>query len=164
MLASHSSDALSVPPLGQVEPAEPEPPPAHSLGRVGEDDMGRSGKLARPCWLGAGGEALVVRNWWRGWWLALPRLFFFDQVCDQLCTVLSTFLVDFVSKTGPKRAKKPKEIEKTIFLRKKRKKTKKGAQKSESPSCLGGHFGTQNSQKMQKKHIKKTCKKRHPPK
>ena len=100
---------------GRIEPAEPEPPPAHSLGRVGEDDMGRSGKLARPCWLGAGGEALVVRNWWRGWWLALPRLFFFDQVCDQLCTVLSTFLVDFVSKTGPKRAKKPKEIEKTFF-------------------------------------------------
>ena len=110
-----------------IEPAGPEPPPAHSLGRVGEDDMGRSGKLARPCWLGAGGEALVVRNWWRGWWLGLPRLFFFDQVCDQLCTVLSTFLVDFVSKTGPKRAKKTKEIEKTIFLRKKRKKTKKGA-------------------------------------
>lgn len=104
---------------GRIEPAGPEPPPAHSLGRVGEDDMGRSGKLARPCWLGAGGEALVVRNWWRGWWLGLPRLFFFDQVCDQLCTVLSTFLVDFVSKTGPKRAKKPKEIEKTIFLRKK---------------------------------------------
>ena len=51
---------------GRIEPAEPEPPPAHSLGRVGEDDMGRSGKLARPCWLGAGGEALVVRNWWRG--------------------------------------------------------------------------------------------------
>ena len=111
----------------RIEPAEPEPPPAHSLGRVGEDDMGRSGKLARPCWLGAGGEALVVRNWWRGWWLGLPRLFFFDQVCDQLCTVLSTFLVDFVSKTGPKRAKKTKEIAKTIFLRKKRKKTKKGA-------------------------------------
>ena len=86
-----------------------EPPPAHSLGRVGEDDMGRSGKLARPCWLGAGGEALVVRNWWRGWWLGLPRLFFFDQVCDQLCTVLSTFLVDFVSKTGPKQAKNAKE-------------------------------------------------------
>ena len=61
---------------GRIEPAEPEPPPAHSLGRVGEDDMGRSGKLARPCWLGAGGEALVVRNWWRGWWLGLPWLFF----------------------------------------------------------------------------------------
>ena len=45
MLASHSSDALSVPPLGQVEPAGPEPPPAHSLGKVGEDDMGRSGQL-----------------------------------------------------------------------------------------------------------------------
>ena len=46
---------------GRIEPAEPEPPPAHSLGRVGEDDMGRSGKLARPCWLGAGGEELVAR-------------------------------------------------------------------------------------------------------
>ena len=86
----------------EIEPAEPEPPPAHSLGRVGEDDMGRSGKLARPCWLGAGGEALVVRNWWRGWWLALPRLFFFDQVCDQLCTVLLTFLVDFGVQNWPK--------------------------------------------------------------
>ena len=43
-----------------IEPAEPEPPPAHSLGWVGEDDMGRSVKLVRPCWLGAGGEELVV--------------------------------------------------------------------------------------------------------
>ena len=114
---------------GRIEPAEPEPPPAHSIGRVGEDAMGRSGQFIQPCWLGAGGVALVVRNWWRGWWLALPRLFFFDQVCDQLCTVLSTFLVDFVSKTGPKQAKNAKEIGKSIFFekKKKQKKTKKGA-------------------------------------
>ena len=26
---------------GRIEPAEPEPPPAHSFGRVGEDVMGR---------------------------------------------------------------------------------------------------------------------------
>ena len=40
-----------------------EPPPAHSIGRVGEDDMGRSGQFVKPCWLVAGGVALVVRNW-----------------------------------------------------------------------------------------------------
>ena len=51
---------------GRIEPAEPEPPPAHSIGRVGEDAMGRSGQFVQPCWLGAGGVALVVRNWWRG--------------------------------------------------------------------------------------------------
>ena len=56
---------------GRIEPAEPEPPPAHSIGRVGEDAMGRSGQFVQPCWLGAGGVALVVRNWWRGWWLGL---------------------------------------------------------------------------------------------
>ena len=50
---------------GRIEPAEPEPPPAHSLGRVGEDVMGRSGQLVRLCWLDAGdvagGEELVAR-------------------------------------------------------------------------------------------------------
>ena len=56
---------------GRIEPAEPEPPPAHSIGRVGEDVMGRSGQIVKPCWLAAGGVALVVRNWWRGWWLGL---------------------------------------------------------------------------------------------
>ena len=55
----------------RIEPAEPEPPPAHSIGRVGEDAMGWPGQLVQPCWLGAGGVALVVRNWWRGWWLGL---------------------------------------------------------------------------------------------
>ena len=30
---------------GRIEPAGPEPPPAHSLGRVGEDAMGRSGQV-----------------------------------------------------------------------------------------------------------------------
>ena len=52
---------------GRIEPAEPEPPPAHSIGRVGEDAMGRSGQFVQPCWLGAVGVALVVRSWWRGW-------------------------------------------------------------------------------------------------
>ena len=127
-------------PTGMTEPAEPEPPPAHSLGRVGEDDMGRSGQLVRPCWLGAGGEALVVRNWWRGWWLGLPRLLFFDQVCDQLCTVLSTFLVDFASKTVQKSNKKLKS---TFF----KKKVAKWIEKCENTFCLGGHFGTQNRPK-----------------
>ena len=47
---------------GRIEPAEPEPPPAHSIGRVGEDAMGRSGQIVKPCWLAAGGVALVVRN------------------------------------------------------------------------------------------------------
>ena len=28
---------------GRIEPAEPEPPPAHSIGRVGEDTMSRGG-------------------------------------------------------------------------------------------------------------------------
>ena len=52
-----------------IEPAEPEPPPAHSLGRVDEDVMGRSGQLVRSRSLDvgdvaggvAGGEDLVVR-------------------------------------------------------------------------------------------------------
>ena len=89
MLASHSSDALSVPPLGQVEPAEPEPPPAHSLGRVDEDVMGRSGQLVRPRSLDAGGVA-GGRNWWRGWWLRFFLSFF------------STFLVALDKKNQPK--------------------------------------------------------------
>ena len=42
---------------GRIEPAEPEPPPAHSLGRVDEDVMGRSGQLVRPRSLDAGGVA-----------------------------------------------------------------------------------------------------------
>ena len=63
---------------GRIEPAEPEPPPAHSIGRVGEDAMGRSGQIVKPCWLVAGGVALVVRNWWRGWWLGLFFRCFFD--------------------------------------------------------------------------------------
>ena len=50
---------------GRIEPAEPEPPPAHSLGRAGEAAMGRLGELVRPCWLDAGGvaggEELVAR-------------------------------------------------------------------------------------------------------
>ena len=60
-LARHGPGELG----GRIEPAEPEPPPAHSIGRVGEDVMGRSGQLVRPCWLDAGGvaggEQLVAR-------------------------------------------------------------------------------------------------------
>ena len=41
----------------RIEPAEPEPPPAHSLGRVDEDVMGRSGQLVRPRSLDTGGVA-----------------------------------------------------------------------------------------------------------
>ena len=55
----------------RIEPAEPEPPPAHSIGKVGEDAMGGSGQFVKPGWLGAGGVALVGRNWWRGWWSGL---------------------------------------------------------------------------------------------
>ena len=46
---------------GRIEPAEPEPPPAHSIGRVGEDTMGRAGQFVRPCWLG-----VLVSRWWCG--------------------------------------------------------------------------------------------------
>ena len=50
---------------GWIEPEEPGPPPAHSLGRVDEDVMGRSGQLVRPRSLDAGGvaggEELVAR-------------------------------------------------------------------------------------------------------
>ena len=46
---------------GRIEPAEPEPPPAHSIGRVGEDAMGRGGQFVKPCWLG-----VLVRRWWCG--------------------------------------------------------------------------------------------------
>ena len=60
----------------QIEPAEPEPPPAHSLGRVDEDVMGRSGQLVRPRSLDAGGVA-GGRNWWRGWWLRFFFIVFF---------------------------------------------------------------------------------------
>ena len=63
---------------GRIEPAEPEPPPAHSIGKVGEDTMCRSGQFVKPGWLGAGGVALVARNWWRGWWLGLLFHCFFD--------------------------------------------------------------------------------------
>ncbi len=68
---------------GRIEPAEPGPPPAHSLGKVGEDAMGRLGQLVRPCWLDAGGVAggeelvarlvvrlvfsLFFRHFWTSW-------------------------------------------------------------------------------------------------
>ena len=32
---------------GQIEAAEPEPPPAHSVGRVAEDAIGRSGEFVK---------------------------------------------------------------------------------------------------------------------
>ena len=46
----------------RIEPAGPGPPPAHFIGRVGDDAMGRSGEFVRPCWLGAGGEEMVARH------------------------------------------------------------------------------------------------------
>ena len=55
--ARHGPDELG----GRIEPAEPEPPPAHSIGWVGEDTMGRAGQFVRPCWLG-----VSVRHWWCG--------------------------------------------------------------------------------------------------
>ena len=67
---------------GRIEPAEPEPPPAHSLGRVDEDVMGRSGQLVRPRSLDAGGVA-GGRNWWRGWWLRFFFIVFF-YIFDRL--------------------------------------------------------------------------------
>ena len=70
--ARHGPDELG----GRIEPAEPEPPPAHPIGRVGEDAMGRPGQFVKPCWLGAGGVVLAVRDWWQGWWLGLRFVFF----------------------------------------------------------------------------------------
>ena len=100
---------------GRIEPAEPEPPPAHSIGRVGEDVMGRSGQLVRPCWLDAGGvaggEQLVARLVVR-----LVRASFFGQMCTHLYIVFSTFLVDFVFQMTPNPQKMGGD-------RKKRKKT-----------------------------------------
>ena len=60
---------------GGIEPAEPEPPPAHSLGRVGEDAMGRSGQ-----------------------WVFV----FFSRYAINFVPFFLTFLFDFVSETGQK--------------------------------------------------------------
>ena len=79
----------STPPLilrmgGRIEPAEPEPLPAHSLGRVDEDVMGRSGQLIRSRLLDAGGvaggEELVARLVVR----LVLKLFFFSQFLEVL--------------------------------------------------------------------------------
>ena len=110
---------------GRIEPAEPEPPPAHSLGRVGEDDMGRSGKLARPCWLGAGGEALVVRNRWRGWWLGLPRSFFLIRCAINFVPFCRHCWSILCPKLAQNRQKMQKKLEKHVFEEKNQKMTKK---------------------------------------
>ena len=55
---------------GRIEPAEPETPPAHSLGKV--------------LWRGTGGEGggktcfFIAFFIWRGWWLDLFFHRFFD--------------------------------------------------------------------------------------
>ena len=65
-LARHGPDELG----GRIEPAEPETPPAHSLGKV--------------LWRGTGGEGggktcfFIAFFIWRGWWLDLFFHRFFD--------------------------------------------------------------------------------------
>ena len=93
-----------------IEPAEAEPPPAHSIGMVGEDVMGRPRQFVKPCWLAAGGMALVVRSWWQGW---RSGLFF-------RCFLI--FLVTLAMKNHPKSRKAPKR-------RKNSKNTKKTTKK-----------------------------------
>ena len=89
--------------------------------RVGEDVIGRSGQLVRPCWLDAGGvaggEQLVARLVVR-----LVRASLFGQMCTHFCIVFSTVLVDFVFQMTPNPQKMGGD-------RKKRKKTEKGTQK-----------------------------------
>ena len=60
---------------GRIEPAGPEPPPAHSLGRVGEDAMGKSGHLV---------------------------LFFFIRYAINFVPFFKIFLFDFEAKKGQK--------------------------------------------------------------
>ena len=75
-----------------IEPAEPEPPAAHSIGRVGEDAMGRSGQIVKPCWLAAGGVALVVRNW-----LVVRLVFrYFSDIAPFHLLLLSNELINAV--------------------------------------------------------------------
>ena len=65
----------------QIEPAGPEPPSAHSLGRVGEDAMGRSGQLV---------------------------LVFFLRYAINFVPFFLIFLFFFFVKIGPKNQKKSK--------------------------------------------------------
>ena len=66
--ARHGPDELG----GRIEPAEPETPPAHSLGKV--------------LWRGTGGEGggktcfFIAFFIWRGWWSDLFFHRFFDIV------------------------------------------------------------------------------------
>ena len=123
-----------------IEPAEPEPPPAHSIGSVGEDVMGRSGQLVRPCWLDAGGvaggEELVAR--------LVGRLVFF--------IVFSTFLVVLGKKNRPKSLKRSKPKKKT-------KMTKKLPKPDHHLFDLGAQNEPKIHQKEQKNGIGKTTKK-----
>ena len=102
----------------KIEPEEPEPPPAHSIGRVGEDAMGRSGQFVKPCWLVAGGVALVVRSWWPGWWLGLFFHFFLTcfVVLSMKNYVKSQKVPNQRKKSKNDKKKRPKTI-KVFFAR-----------------------------------------------
>ena len=80
--------------------------------------MGRSGQIVKPCWLVAGGVALVVRNWWRGCWLGL----FFRHFL--------TFLVGLGKENQQNRRERP-------TARKNTKTIKQMAQKFENTFCEG---------------------------
>ena len=123
-----------------IEPAEPEPPPAHSLGRVDEDIMGRSGQLVRPRSLDAGGVA-GGRNWWRGWWLGL----FFHR-----------FFLHFWS---PWARKIDQNCSKSQNRRKNRKITKKLPKTDQRLFDLGSPNGLEIHQKCRKNGSKKSVKK-----
>ena len=125
---------------GRIEPAEPEPPPAHSLGRVDEDVMGRSGQLVRPRSLDAGGVA-GGRNWWRGWWLGL----FFHR-----------FFLHFWS---PWARKIDQNCSKSQNRRKNRKITKKLPKTDHHLFDLGSPNGLEIHQKCRKSGSKKSVKK-----
>ena len=106
----------------RIEPAEPEPPPTHSIGRVGEDVMGRPGQFVKPCWLAAGGMALVVRNWWRGW---RSGLFF-----RHFSSYFLTFLVGLGKENQQNRRERPTARTSTGN-------NKKTTKKCESTFCQG---------------------------
>ena len=73
---------------GRIEPAGPEPPPAHSLGRVGEDAMGRSGQLV--------------------------LVFFIRYAINFVPFFFLIFLNVFLSKTGQKSEKGRKKVPKSL--------------------------------------------------
>ena len=80
---------------GRIEPAEPEPPPAHFTGRIGGEVNSRSGDFVRPCWWVAGGESLVVRNWWRGNHIFYQMLLMCLSCAASFLAFLVTFFLCF---------------------------------------------------------------------